>query len=48
MIVDKEHDDIKYDQWWDFEGKLVVPRPDEPTDFANFLQVHHELRDSGT
>jgi hypothetical protein len=29
MIVEKERHDIKYDQWWDFEGELVVPRPDQ-------------------
>jgi hypothetical protein len=28
MIVEEEHDDIKYDQWWDFEGELVAPRMD--------------------
>jgi hypothetical protein len=28
MIVDKQRNDIKYDQWWDFQGELVPPRPD--------------------
>jgi hypothetical protein len=28
MIIEKECDNIKYDQQWDFEGELVAPRLD--------------------
>jgi hypothetical protein len=48
MIIEDECDDNMYDQGWKFEGKLITPRSSPSVDFADFLQVHHKMRDRAT
>ena len=47
MIVEDERRDKIFDQGFQFQGENVVPEL-EPAMFAQFIQFHHEMRDSAT
>jgi hypothetical protein len=42
MIVEEDHDDIVYDQGWDFQCDLVAPNHG-PASFHDFLHAHNEI-----